>query len=367
MFHLPLEYDKMSPMARLDSAIRAKLDSLFARVGKRYHEHYLKVMGDSRSNAARATVYVLNEGVVDSPRCFSYSKYKHDRMIWITPNGWQTAAVACSLVFVGEAKVIDDRLQYRFSLAHGNTNKLSIGQWHVNLQAAFMQLNSHFSERNRLTLHKLSKEVVLGVHTNRVQHMLRASWEVKKLHMTAIELTLCRAMEAKPQLDEYDAGTSAVTASKRSKFQETPRNPHGLLTQQEVASVLFKAERSRQVSVQDLSDALFLLEAGLGVRMDYFVNFLHLVEHSVAEFWAEPIVYWAGVVARQADMGNLELRAAMYVYWKAMDKYPTAKSLVRQKDFSHFRELVIGLPSAAACAESFYRILQQMAITTQST
>lgn len=354
----------MSPMARLDSAIRATLDALFTRVGKRYHEHYLKVMGDSRSNAARATVYVLNEGVVDSPRCFSYSKYKHDRMIWITPNGWQTAAVACSLVLVGEAKVIDDRMQYRFSLAHADTHQLSLGQWHVNLQTAFMQLNPHFSERNRLTLHKLSKEVVLGVHTNRVQQMLRASWELKKLHMTPVELAQSRAMEASPQLDEYDASTSAVPASKRGKFQETPRNPHGLLTQQEVASVLFKAERSRQVLVQDLSDALFLLEAGLGVRMDYFVNFLCLVERSVAEFWAQPIEYWAKVVARQAEMGDLELRAAVYVYWKAMDKYPTAKSLVRLKDFDHFRELVIGMPSAAACAESFYRILEQRAATT---
>ncbi|KAH9258038.1 hypothetical protein BASA81_003601 [Batrachochytrium salamandrivorans] len=347
MFILPLEYDEMSPMARLDGGIRAILYRLFAQVGKHHMHCYLKVVGDTRSTAARSTVYVLDEGVVDSKRCFSLAKYRPTRSVWITPNGWKVAAVACGRVFVAETKVSEDRMLYRFSLA--TLEDTVLGTWNYNLQSAFAYFDSHFSERSRLTLLKMSKETILGVHSERVQQMLKVSWEQLKLGMNTQQLTLARSLEAVSRNCQAQSQQQPPLLPHEHADTLCPlQAAHGLLSAKEVAVILDKASNSSSVSFQSLAEILFLLEAGYGVNLAYLVRFLRLIETSVAELLRninQLQAYWNGVMATAASaMDSLQCRAAVFVFWKAMKQCPTFTQLAREKDFHKFHRLIVGLP-----------------------
>ncbi|KAH9254222.1 hypothetical protein BASA81_007823 [Batrachochytrium salamandrivorans] len=340
MFVLPLEYDEMSPMARLDGSIRAILLRLFAQVGKHHMERYLKVVGDTRSTAARSTVYVLDEGVIDSKKCFSLAKYRPTSSVWITPNGWKVAAVACGHVFVAETKVMEERMMYRFSLA--NLEDTVPGEWNLNLQIAFAHFDSRFSERNRLTLLKLSKETILGVHSTRIQQMIRAAWEQLKLRMNTQQLALARSLE--------------VVSGQRLRDRNAVRHGQmlpGLLTPKEVASVLVQVHYPKLVSMKHLGEVLYLLEAGQGVRMSHLLHFLRLIETSAVEFLHnvnQLQVYWSRVAAT-ASLDSLQFRAIVFVFWKCTERCPTFVQLAGMNP-EQFHELIIGLPFAAQCAES---------------
>jgi hypothetical protein len=88
MFHLPLKYDEVASNSRMNPITRGSLKKLFTTdVGDPENRHIRVQTG----TASRSAIYVLNEGVVDSPHCFSVSRYKKPAIMWITP-------VSCSYV-----------------------------------------------------------------------------------------------------------------------------------------------------------------------------------------------------------------------------------------------------------------------------
>ncbi|KAH9257937.1 hypothetical protein BASA82_000576 [Batrachochytrium salamandrivorans] len=324
MFSLDLSYDEISNKARMDTCVRVVLERLFKPTGRLYTERFLRIANDTRSNAARSTAYVLSQGHIDSPKCFSYSKFKRAKSVWITPNGWKVATIACSIIFVGETKVINGRMQYRFAL--GNLPSV-VGEWSVNIQAAFAHLEPHLTERSRTTLSKLSKEIILGVHTDRVQALVRAQWHKGKLAMSKDLQQAAMEMESRPQLDDYDPDTSAVVVSKRARLTTTcvlvdpPSNPLGVLTVLELATVLSQV-MARPLLPGVLESVLHLLEAGEGCTLDCLVRFLCQVEVCVRSVWEmlsrpnQLQCYWASA----KEDGRLN--ACVFVFGLLMDKYP---------------------------------------------
>lgn len=329
MFRLPgLAYDAISPMARLDKAIAAALAELFAPTGRRHADCRLCVAGDSRSSASRSSVYVLDEGVLDSPLCFSLSKFKRKQTTWITPNGWRVAAVSSSLVFVGETRVMEGEMRFRFALEG------AAGAWNSNLQAAFAALDAGLSERSRLTLSKLSKEMVMGVHASRVQLQLWAAWQALRRAMSPAELLLAERMEQQHR-------------------QSAPpqRAPHGLLSPADLAAVLGAAER-RPVPVQAVRDALALLDAGGGATVQYLLRFLEQVDQAAGAVWDCAVrrgglaEYWCEAAQDQA---SLRFRAALFVLGRAADQYPSLAAMRARRHCGAFRQSLTQLPSFQAC------------------
>ncbi|KAH9253168.1 hypothetical protein BASA81_008850 [Batrachochytrium salamandrivorans] len=333
MFRLPdLQYDAISTMARLDKAITATLTELFLPTGRLHADCRLCVVGDSRSSACRSSVYVLDEGVLDSPRCFSPSKFRRKQTTWITPNGWRVAAVSSSLVFVGETKVIDGEMRFRFTLAGAG----AVGQWSSKLQTAFAALDAGLSERSRLTLSKLSKEVVLGVHAPRVQLRLWDAWRALKRTLPSAELLLGERMEQQ---------------HRSAKPQRTPRSASGLLSPAQLAAVLSAAER-RDVPAQSVREALELLDAGGGATVQCLLRFLEQIDQAVGAVWdcaalhGGLLAYWSEVAQHQS---SLRFRAAVFVLSRTADRYPTLAAIRRQQHCGAFRQSLTALPPFQAC------------------
>lgn len=368
IFRFPLDYDKVSPKARLDDTVRMTLEALFRLANKRHTACFLRIASNTKTSLARYTAYVLDEGVVDSSNCFSFSKFRSERTVWITPNGWRVATIACSLVFVGEAKVIHQRMQFRFGLAGSSGEITHRGEWHVNLQTAFAYLDPQFSDRNRATFAKLSKELIMAVHTTPVQAMLRAKWTELKLTMTNEELRMSHAYEDNPQLDEYPPPaltTTIITTTVETMNEEEydiaathqvmeidpPQDPRGILTPLQLAMLMMMA-KNRAFDTRVLKDILLLLEAGTGARMDYLLHFLGMIEREAELVWSRGKynvqTRWLEVSSKFAP-SSLEFRAALFVFGCMVEVHPAWNV-----DFNEFyRNLTGGLPSSSSCVVYF--------------
>lgn len=345
MFALPLQYDEVSPKARMSASIKRVLESLFQEIGKSPSERFLRIASNTKTSLARSTMYVLNEGVVDSSRSFSFSKHRSNKRTWITPNGWKAATIACFLVFIAEAKVINNHMQYRFSLVRPEGNgDVEIGEWHINVQAAFAYMEPHLSEQTKATMFKLSKEIVLGVHTDRIQDTLWQRWEELKRGMNAVDLLICCEYESNSQLDEY---LSPVLP------QQHDDRFNVVLSLEKIVS-MFSLKSNMAVPLRQV---LMLLDAGLGVRIDYLLQFLRLIERCAEQVWRRCKQrhgttlegYWQ--MQLEADQNSLEFKAALYVFGQMADLYPSLHCM--ETDCKQFCRKVIGLPNVKECEERF--------------
>lgn len=346
--HLPLQYDSVSPKARISPIIKTKLERLFAEVGKRPWDCFLRITNSLNSQTARSTTYVLCEGVVDSPLCFQLSKYRTPPQVWITPNGWKTATVASSQLFTAEAKIVEGEMQYRFGLVHledGGESRL--GEWQVKLQTAFACLDQYIADAVKPTLVKTSKETVIAVHTVKVQHALHAAWEAQKLEMTEQELLMCQMYENHATMHPMDECPKVTSSS------SSPRDD-GILTPQEIGMMLSTVE-DKEVSHSILMNILLLLEAGAGARMDYFLHFLQLIEACADRAWSHTSNVALQCLCQHETKAQhtLAFRAFIFVFARLAEMDMQAGEIKMHTTSAEFCRRITELPRSDACAACF--------------
>jgi hypothetical protein len=286
-------------------------------------------------------------------------------------------------------------MHYRFALVdfRRGANEV-VGEWDTSLQTAFTRIHPLIADNQLSTLSKISKEVMLGVHTDRVQTGLSAAWQALQATMSVEERRLAVQYEQNPSRYELraNAAASSSSSSKRAKVShgaaagkavltlevERPRNPFGILTVLELATVFNMVENSA-VGVPVVQEALAYLDAGLGANAAYVFDFLEIAEMACKEVWAstrggasmrlvqcrllgssslDPHVWLLCQGIDSFERCTLQFRAAVFVFARMSLAYPTQTALhaAVRGDHTAFQRSITQLPSAEKSRECFGRV-----------
>lgn len=382
-FRLPLMYEAISTKARMQLSLRTTLQSFFAKLGKDYTKSFLRIASNNKSRTARSTTYVIEEGEINSPLCFSMSKYKADKTLWITPNGWKTATIACGSVFTCEARIRNERIEFRF--ARVNAEELAFeeefGEWDENLAAAFGSLDYLFTREMQVNLSKISKHLILAVYCLGVQRMLLQSWDALKRGMSPTQLLAAKALEANPRRCELPqrgdvelelpptslpAGLEVGATSHGNKKLRLDAPQHGAGLMSRVQVLKFFRQVDPTVKQQAVGELLRWLDAGRAVKLDLVVEFLRRVEDCVQDLWkqmqfripldvcyAKCLGATAGVspesyVSRFDCKFPAEVLACVFVFSKMTQAFPSTEAIYKERDCKEFLRKITQLPDLTA-------------------
>ncbi|KAH9259017.1 hypothetical protein BASA81_002637 [Batrachochytrium salamandrivorans] len=385
-FRLPLMYEAISTKARMQLSLRTTLQSFFSKLGKDYTKSFLRIASNNKSRTARSTTYVIEEGEINSPLCFSMSKYKADKTLWITPNGWKTATIACGSVFTCEACIRNERIEFRFARVNSELAFVEeFGEWDENLTLAFGSLEHLFSREMQVNLSKISKHLILAVYCIGVQRMLLQSWSALKRGLSPTQLIAAKAFEANPRRCELpqrgdaeskekilpsaslptggEVETDGTTTKKKKPRLDLPQRT-GLVSRVQVLNFFRKVDPS--VEQQAVGELLRWLDAGRAVKLDLVVEFLNRVEDCVQDLWkqmqfripldvcyAKCLGATAGVspesyVSRFDCEFPAEVLACVFVFSKMTQAFPSIEAIYKERDCKEFLRKITHLPDLAA-------------------
>lgn len=384
MFTIPLTYDEPSAKTRLNARLKFNLCQLLARHNKRYDECYLRVSNNSKTHVARGgATFVLQEGQITSPICFSLASSVNNKRR-ITPHGWKTATLGYLVIFIGECRIMNNAMHYRFAIVDnaidddGGISEVA-GEWELSIHEAFAHVQSLYAAampEETVIWSKLNKDMILAVHANRIQNMLWSNWQVLKMAMTPQDLAMAHHYETAelgyvslerpsilPYIEALIKAKNAQQPTNASMLEiDPPANPFGILNALELLTIFTMVENC-VVQFQAVAEVLYLLEAGLGTRMDWLCHFLTLIERVAWKVWSSVLqrgltlqhVYTdlLEYCERTVENATLDTRAVVFVFTRIELQYPTLDLLQQERDFNVFVNKLTQLPRSEACKACF--------------
>lgn len=379
----------------MNETTRIVLEKYFGELGINFDDRFLRITHNRQRNTARSTAYVLNEGVIDSTLCFSLARFRRQRTVWITPNGWRTISQACSKLFLAECKVFGDEMRFRFALLEVNETTRKIEEiyanWHANIQSAFASLVPSMAPAAAANLAKISKEILLAVHCDLVQRKIFDWWRTMNKQMTPEELVIANKYEFNadvlaPPKKAKSSSMAAATAAEEEEddfeqyddqgdeeedeeeevdhslpppalFMSGPSN--SLLNPTEIGEI-FSMANGQPVSSAAVYDLLYFLEASAGVNVSYVMRFLSMVESMSEEVWIKlhengdnlqeiysELMAREGTKSTVDESCSLHERAVIYIFSRLQQICPDASQLTRMGSANEFWRQITQLPSSS--------------------